>query len=234
MRFQLRITRVAKGVATCCLWLLLATQPVPAQTEPAAPQTVPATNAAPAGEEVSAVTAAQLETLVQLQSQQEAMLKALELTRTEISTTLASSLSNNVIHLNAMSEMLARQRAQDMKILRDSNRLVLAIVVGLSGLLLLSILFLNVTSIRAINRLATVFQASTLLPPGEGSSAAASRQLLLFPGEEGQRQLGSALIQLQTRIQVLERVAIKSQQRDEAPRPDVAPAHAGAGSSGGQ
>jgi hypothetical protein len=96
-----------------------------------------------------------------------------------------------------------------MRVLRDSNRVMLAIVIGLSGLLLLSILFLNVTSIRAINRLATVFQASALLPPAEGATKPASRQLLLFPGEEGQRQLGSALLQLQSRIQILEHLAAK-------------------------
>jgi hypothetical protein len=183
----------------------------------AAAQSEVSTNNPAASNEVSAVTAAQLQALVQLQTQQEATLKALELTRTEIAGTLASSISNNVVHLKAMSDMLVLQRAQDMKVLRDSNRLVLAIVVGLSGLLLLSILFLNLTSIRAINRLATVFQASTLLPPPEGMGAHVSRQMLLFPGEEGQRQLGSAMIQLQSRIQALEHLATKPTVRSGPP-----------------
>lgn len=218
MRCQLRTSSVAKQIATLVLLSALAILPVLAQSETNTLSTdIVDTNAPAKSEEVNAATAAQLQAMVQLQAQQEATLKALELTRTDIATSLATSLSNNMVHLNAMSEMLALQRAQDMKILRDSNRLVLAIVVGLSGLLLLSILFLNVTSIRAINRLATVFQASTLLPPPEGS-AAATRQLLLFPGEEGQRQLGSALIQLQSRIQHLEHIASRPQ-RSESPRP---------------
>lgn len=172
-------------------------------------QTGAETNFNAANEPVSAVTAAQLQAIVQVQAQQEATLKALELTRSEIAIALAATLSNNVAHLNAMSELLAQQRAQDMKTLRDSNRTVLAILVGLTGLLLLSILFLNVTSVRAMNRLATVFQASALLPPPEGG-AVGTRQLLLFPGEEGQRQLGSALVQLQSRIQALEHLSAKS------------------------
>jgi len=204
MRFHLRPSLLAKGIAAWAVLFSLTVLCAFAQSEPA-------TNAVMEVQEVNAVTAAQLQAMVQLQAQQEATLKALELTRSEIAQSLAASLSNNMVHLNAMSELLAQQRAQDMKILRDSNRLVLAIVVGLSGLLLLSILFLNVTSIRSINRLATVFQASTLLPPPEGSATVATRQLLLFPGEEGQRQLGSALMQLQTRIQALEHLTTKPQ-----------------------
>jgi urease accessory protein UreF len=38
--------------------------------------------------------------------------------------------------------------------------------------------------------------------------------LLLFPGEEGQRQLGAALVQLQGRIQSLEHSAVKAQPSD--------------------
>jgi len=212
MPFHPRNSLAASIIATIGLCFSLTGFEAPAQSQTN-------TNAVVAIEEVSAATAAQLQAMVQLQAQQEATLKSLELTRTEIANSLAASFSNNMTHLNAMSEMLAEQRAQDMKVLRDSNRLVLAIVVGLSGLLLLSILILNVTSIRSINRLATVFQASTLLPPPEGSTTAATRQLLLFPGEEGQRQLGSALMQLQTRIQALEHVATKAQQRSDASRP---------------
>jgi len=216
MRFQLRTSVVAKKIAIFALLISLATLPAGAEGAEGETNAV-VTNAPATSEEVSAATAAQLQAMVQLQVQQEATLKALELTRSEIATSLATSLSNNMVHLNAMSEMLATQRAQDMKLLRDSNRLVLAIVVGISGLLLLSIIFLNVTSIRSINRLATVFQASAFLPPAEGSTGPASRQLLLFPGEEGQRQLGSALIQLQSRIQALEQVATKP--RAEASQP---------------
>jgi len=211
MRFHLRSSLVASGIATFAVILSLAELPARSQGEPV-------TNAAAAVEEVNAVTAAQLQAMVQLQAQQEATLRALELTRSEIANSLAASLSNNMVHLNAMSQLLAQQRAQDMKTLRDSNRLVLAIVVGLSGLLLLSILFLNVTSIRSINRLATVFQASSLLPPPEGATVA-TRQMLLFPGEEGQRQLGSALMQLQSRIQALEHIATKSASNTESKRP---------------
>ena len=203
MNPQNRFALPGRIVASLTVILSLATISLPAQS-------TGETNAPLRGEEVNIVTAAQLEAMVQLQAQQEATLKALESIRSEIANSLATSLSNNVGHLNAMSEMFAHQRAQDMRVLRDSNRVMLAVVIGLAGLLLLSILFLNVTSIRAINRLATVFQASALLPPPEGAVKPASRQLLLFPGEEGQRQLGSALLQLQSRIQILEHLASRA------------------------
>jgi hypothetical protein len=209
MQFSLRFSATVKAVVvmvvvSCLLPHFAAGQSETLTNEPAL---IPV--------EVPAATAAQLEAIVQLQAQQEATLKALEVTRDEIARSLSAGVSNNMAHLNAMTELLAQQRAQDMKILRDSNRLVLAIVVGLAGLLLLSILFLNFTSIRAINRLATVFQASALLPPSDGPTNA-SRQLLLFPGEEGQRQLGSALMQLQSRIQALEHLAGRPGARAES------------------
>lgn len=186
-----------------------------AQTE------TPATASASNTNEAALIAAAQLESLRQLQAQQEATLKSLEITRADIASSLATSLSNNMVQLKAMTDVLTLQRAQDMKVIRDSNRLVLAVVVGLTGLLLLSIIFLNVTSIRAINRLTTVFSANSFLPPTDESlsleAKARQKQLLLFPGEEGQRQLGSALIQLQTRIQALESLSTKPRATETAP-----------------
>jgi hypothetical protein len=216
MSFHLRDV-FAKGFG---LMLALSVTLLPARGNEVEPSDSGITNSPAMTEEVSAVNAAQLQAMVQLQAQQEATLRALELTRSEIASSLAASISNNMVHLNTMTELLAQQRAQDMKTLRDSNRTVLAIVVGLSGLLLLSILFLNVTSIRAINRLATVFEASALLPPTD-SGADVSRQMLLFPGEEGQRQLGSALMQLQSRIQALEHVATKTPGRADASKSTI-------------
>lgn len=201
MSLHLRIGTSAAGALASLLILCLPARSTSAQTNAVENLT----------NQTAAATAALLEGMIQLQAQQKATLQELELARHEIASSLTSSFSNNMAHLNAMSEMLARQRALDMKILRDSNRLVLAILVGLIGLLLLSIIFLNVTSIRALNRLATVFQASALVATtGEGLPTDASRQLLLLPGEEGQRQLGSALLQLQTRVQTLEHDVVKS------------------------
>jgi len=144
------------------------------------------------------------------------MLTALELTRREIAASLAQNVSNSIAHLNAMSELLANQRAQDLKIIHDANRFVLAVVIGLSGLLLLCILLLTVSSIRAIHRLASVFSTMFCLPSSFAaqplaSSRANSEQMLLFSGTEGQRQLGSAVLQLQSRIQALEQAALKPQ-----------------------
>jgi len=177
----------------------------------------------------NAVAAAQLEALGQLQAQQKVMLQVLEASRLEIAAALATSSSNNLLHLNAMTEVFALQRAQDMRMLRDANRVVLAILVGTTGLLLLSILFLNFSSVRALNRLATVFQANALVP-STGDAMHDSRQLLLFPGEEGQRQLGAALVQLQGRIQSLEHSAhsaVKAQPSD-AHHPSVMATNAAA------
>jgi len=161
-------------------------------------------------EQASALAAAQFEAIVQLQAQQESTLRALEQSRLEIAASLAILSSNNVAHLKTMSEKLSEQRGQDLKILRYSYRVVLAILAGLTGLLLVSILFLNVTSTRAINRLIEVFQSSAVVPT-TALPPASTRQLLLSPGERGQPQLGSALTQLQRRIQALEHVALKSQ-----------------------
>src|SRR5882672_9097290 len=100
MCFHPRNSFAAKVIAAFALVLSLLGWEAPAQSEPN-------TNAVVAIEEVSAATAAQLQAMVQLQAQQEATLKALELTRSEIANSLAGSLSNNMVHLNAMSEMLA-------------------------------------------------------------------------------------------------------------------------------
>lgn len=176
--------------------------------EPAIPPVAAITNLT---EELSRLVAAQLQALTELQAQQLATLKELELARKDIAASIAESASNNAANLAAVSEMMARQRQQDLKLVRDAHRLGLAIVVGLSGLLLLSILILNLTSLRAINRMTAMFSASALLPGSEAQAIAdereTTRQLLLFPGEVGQRQLGSALLQLHSRIEDLERLA---------------------------
>lgn len=178
--------------------------------EPAIPPVAAITNLT---EELSRLVAAQLQALTELQAQQLATLKELELARKDIAASIAESASNNAANLAAVSEMMARQRQQDLKIIRDAHRLGLAIVVGLSGLLLLSILILNLTSIRAINRMTSMFSASALLPGPEAQATADEReaagQLVLFPGEQGQRQLGNALVQLHGRIEDLERLAGK-------------------------
>lgn len=200
----------------------LLTNYLPAQTNDAdasAPALKALTNV---NEELTRLSALQLQTLAELQAQQQATLKALEQSRLEIAAALTQSFSNNVAHLGAVTEMLAVQRSQDLKAARDTHRVELAILVGLSGLLLLSILTLNVTSIRAINRMTAMFSASSLMMPGSEAEALAdareaSRQLVLFPGEQGQRQLGNAMVQLQSRIQSLEHLA--SKMRSDSHRP---------------
>ena len=158
--------------------------------------------------------ALQLETLVQLQAQQRATIEALEQTRKDVAASLALNQSNNLAQLATMTESLSRERAQAVTLIRNSNKILLALIVGFSAWMLLSILFLNLVSIRAINRLTMVFSTSAMLPGTEAQALAdaraASKQLLLFPGEEGQRQLGNAVLQLQSRIQSLEQSVSKS------------------------
>jgi len=160
--------------------------------------------------EVIALATAQMEALAQLQAQQESMLRALEQSRREIADSVATLASNNLVHLGDMSAMLDEQRAQDLKALRDSYRVVLAVLAAFTGLLLVCVLFLNFTSIRAVNRLTDAFQSSALLPV-TALPRAGARQLPPAPGEPGQPQLSSALAHLQRRIQALENGALKSQ-----------------------
>ncbi|MSU58265.1 MAG: hypothetical protein EXS35_08805 [Pedosphaera sp.] len=213
MRHQRRIgPTFSAWLSSVIVCLLLA-----GSTNAQPPDAAAATNSTPAGtnlsQEISRLASAQLQVLAALQSQQIATLKELEQARKDIARSLAETGSNNAANLAAITELMTNQRKQDLKIVRDTFRTGLAIVVGLSGLLLVSILFLNLTSIRAINRMTTMFSASALLPGSEAQSVAdqreAERQLLLFPGEQGQRQLGNALVQLHSRIEDLERLTTK-------------------------
>lgn len=167
-----------------------------------------------ATDESARVIAAQLQILAELQAQQQAALKELQQARKEIAASLAEISSNNAAQLAAVSEMIVVQRKQDLKAIRDSQRISLAIVVGMSGLLVLSILILNLTSLRALNRMTAMVSASVALSESEAQAladvrAAQKKQLLLFPGEPQPPQLGTALLQLQSRIQSLEHLAGK-------------------------
>jgi len=190
-------------------------------TGPLAAQTVEPTEAVAAASSSGTTTNSTarvaellLEVLIQIQGQQQATLKSLEEIRQETAAVLAVSLSNNMANFSAMTETLARQRAADAKGIRNSNRVLLGVVVGLCSWMILIILFLNLGSIRAIKRLTEVFSTSASLPGTEAQALADARadqkQMLLFPGEEGQRQLGNALMQLQSRIQSLEHLSSKS------------------------
>lgn len=194
----------------CCLLAFTA----PGQSNEAdlaVPSTPAATNAA---DEALKVMAVQMQILTELQTQQQAALKDLQQARREIAASLVEISSNNVAQLAAVSEMIVVQRKQDLKAVRDAQRIGLAIVVGMSGLLVLSILVLNLTSIRAINRMTMMLSTSAFLPASEAQAladvrAAQKRQLSLFPGEPPESPLGDSLLQLQNRIQDLERLAGK-------------------------
>lgn len=156
-----------------------------------------------------ALVTAQLEAIAQLQAQQESILRALEQSRREIAESLAAAASSNVVYLNAMSARLDQQRAQDLKALSESYRRVLAVLAAVTGFLLVCIVFLNFTSIRAVNRLTDTFESAALLPMS-ALPQARTRQLPPALGAKGQPQLGNALNQLQDRIQALEDIANKS------------------------
>lgn len=192
------------------LCLLNCTAPAQSSEPSAPPSSLEPTNAAA---DLAKVIAAQMQALTDLQAQQQATLKELEQARREIAASLAENSSNNAAQLVAITEMMTVQRKQDLSMVNSSYRIGLAIVIGMTGLLLLSILVLNLTSIRAINRMTTMFSATSLMPGSEAQALAdareASKQLLLFPGEQGQRQIANALVQLQSRIQGLEHLAGK-------------------------
>ncbi len=166
--------------------------------------------------------AVQMQILAELQTQQQAALKELQQARKEIAASLVEISSNNAAQLAAVSDMIVVQRKQDLKAVRDAQRIGLAIVVGMSGLLVLSILVLNLTSIRAINRMTMMLSTSAFLPAAEAQAladvrAAQKRQLSLFPGEPAGSQLGDSLLQLQNRIQDLERLAGKDRPVTQPP-----------------
>ena len=214
MPLHLRKRSLALGLLgygmVICLLLTFSTsradEPVTIQITPAA--TAPAEISATASNETARLVALQMETLLQLQMQQRTTVEALDQIRKDVAASLAANQSNNLVHFAAMTESLSKQRAQDVSVIRNSNRTLLAIIIGFSAWMLLSILFLNIASIRAMNRLTQVFSTSALLPGTEAQALAdaraASRQLLLFPGEEGTRQLGNAVMQLHSRIQEIE------------------------------
>ena len=236
MNRHMRTGPMAAGFIACVLVSCLAAGTALSQNGAGTNSAGPATNDSVQALSVQSLSA-QLNLLEQAQTRQEAMLTALELTRREIEFSLAQNVSNSIAHLNAMTELLANQRAQDLKIIHDSNRFILAVVIGLSGLLLLCILFLTVTSIRAIHRLSSVFSTMICLPPSAVapplvSCGAKAEQAQLFSGTDGRRQLGSAVIQLQKRIQALEQVALKSHGHEvhhDGPRPGEQPRASGSG-----
>jgi len=187
--------------------------------------TTPITVSTNATDAASQMSTLQLQALADFQTQMQAMMKSMENNRLEIANMLSQNSSNNVAQLATMAEMMSEQRSQDLTIVRNEHRIGMAIVVGLAGLLLLSIVFLNLTAIKAINRMTTMFSATSLMPGSEAQALAdaheaeklAKRQLVLFPGEQGQRQLGNAVVQLQSRIAQLEHLASRI-------RPDARPA----------
>lgn len=218
------IGSVASGLLPWMLGFCLLTANARAQSNDIiqiAPTTQSLTNA---DDESAKAIAAQMQILAELQMQQQAALKELQQAREEIAASLADISSNNVAQLAAVSEMIVVQRKQDLKAVRDSQRIGLAIVVGMSGLLVLSILILNMTSLRALNRMTTMLSGSVALSEAEARAladirASQKKQLLLFPGEQkSPPQLDNALLQLQQRIQSLEHLAGK--ERSVAQSPD--------------
>lgn len=204
MGSHLRIGSFVSGIGACLVVFCLLAHSAPAESLAETNATANPTNQA------AAILAAQLKLLEQLQAQQASTLEMFQQSRLENAASLATLTSNNLVHLNAMSEMLAGQRAQDMRVLRNSTRVVLAVLAGLTGLLLVSILFLNMTSTRAINQLVKMLQSTTLVPTN-ALPPHNPRQLLLLPEEKGQPPLSAALAQLNQRIQAIEQVALKSQ-----------------------
>lgn len=161
-----------------------------------------------ATDELTKAMAAQLQAFAELQARQQAALEELKRAQQELNATLAANSSNHAAQLVAVSALIDSHRAQDLSAVRHAQRVALAIVIGLVGVLLVSILFLSLTSIRAINRLTTILSTTAALPGTNPQTLAeareAQRQLLLFPGERGPHELGSALVQLHSRIQSLE------------------------------
>lgn len=205
MYLHARVGWLTAGLLGCGVVVCFMTGPLLAQTVGLTQTVAAASSSATTTNDAARMAALQLEALIQLQTQQQATLKSLEETRQEIAAMLAVSLSNNLAQFSAMTETLASQRAADVKVIRNSNRLLLAVVVALCGWMIVSILVLNLSSIRVISRLTEVFSPSASLPGTEPQ-----KQMRLSPGKEGQRQLGNALIQLQSRIQSLEQLANKS------------------------
>jgi hypothetical protein len=174
-----------------------------------------------ASDEMTKAITVQLQMLAELQAKQQAALEELKQSQKELNASLAANSSNHAAQLVAVSKLIDSHRAQDLNVIRNSQRVALAIVIGLVGVLLVSILFLSMTSIRAINRLTTILSNTASLPQPNAQALAeareAQKQLLLFPGERGPHELGSALVQLHQRIQSLENLAGKTHPESKSP-----------------
>ena len=222
MNFHRGIGSRASGLLPWVLGFCLLVPMVRAQSNDLDRTAAPLQSSTNATDESASVIAGQMQILAELQTQQQSALEELQQARKEIAASLAQISSNNAAQLAAVSEMIVIQRKQDLKAVRDSQRVSLAIVVGMSGLLVLSILILNLTSLRALNRMTAMVSASVALSESEAQALADARatqkkQLLLFPGEPGPPQLGTALLQLQSRIQSLEHLAGKGHSAPPSP-----------------
>ncbi len=193
MRLYRQIKRLAAGFVACLL-LLRSLTPTGWSQEAWSPLWPE-----PLLEELLLEWQAQQVALEQLRSQQNETLRAIEQTRTEMAAVWSRGVDSTLARLDTLNETLSAQRAQDLEFMRASNRRILAMVVGLTGLLFACMLVVALLSTRAVNRLTVVLSSSALgrLPLETPPPAA-----LLT--ESGAVQLQSALERLERRIAELE------------------------------
>jgi len=196
MRLHPYITRFAAGYFACVMLCFCLAQPGRSQDE------LPASLPDPLVEELLWEWQTQQATLQLLQTQQEAMLLAIELTRKEIATSLSRSVDSTFLRLDTMNKALVAQRENDLEFIRNSNRRVLTVVSGLTGLLFVGMLLVTLISTRAMNRLTTVLSASPFAHSQLNAPTPASLAGLLT--ESGAAQLQIAIERLERRIAELE------------------------------
>ena len=213
MRPRQQIQCFATGLAACMISCQLLAQAVWAEAEMPAPMPDPLV------EELLWEWQAQQAALGQLQTQQEATLLAIDLTRKEIATTLSQSADSTLAQLDTMSRVLVAQREHDLEFIRNSNRRVLTVVAGLMGLLFLGMLMVTLISTRAMNRLTVVLSAS---PFAHSQLNARAPTGLLT--ESGAAHLQSAIERLEQRIAELENPS-SSQPPHEIHEPEPHAAH---------
>lgn len=154
----------------------------------------------------------QLQILAEMQTRQQSAFEELQGLQKELAALVTTVSSNHAAQLAAVNDRLAAQRQQDLKTVRDAQRVGLAIVVGMTGLLILSILILNLTSLRALNRMTAMVSAALALSESESQAladfrAARKKQLRHFPDAPATAAFDFALHELQDRIQSLENLA---------------------------
>ena len=183
-----------------------------------------------------------LRNYLQLQEQLHATQLAIERSRTQTEAAAAENAKALAARLQSIEQALSTQRAQELKAMQSSNKVMLVVAGLFAALGFLAMLFMAYFQWRTINRLAEISAALPLAHAlGSGPSVAAlgagdPHLVTVGPPEQSSQRLLGALEQLEKRIHELEHTAhpplhegasLDHQGRTPAPQSGEEPAGAG-------